>query len=148
MIAGTLFNKLVDILEKCETLKVYVKRVFPHEPFNIEVDAFPCLGVSPVKDNDVQQSFGQIERVTFTVNVIGYVNSIVDPRKSIVGDREYRGIMDFANDVKAVILSSYQMGCNAQDTKVGVIEFFTTEDYSVRKFVMPVDILYMQTDGV
>jgi len=151
MIASTVWNELKSTLENNPTLKDYVKIVFDGIRFDIEPDSLPCIMLEPVLDGEIEKDMNQVKKVFFHVDVYAFSNnSPADFDKTIVGGRDYKGVVDIANDIRACLQASYNLGGNVIDTRFEPTEFSRLDDmkYPVRGLVIPIRILYQQNNGV
>jgi len=104
MIASTVWNELKSTLERNPTLKDYVKIVFEGIRFDVEPDSLPCIMLEPVLDGEIEKDMNQIKKVFFHVDVYAFSNSVpADFGRSIVGGRDYKGVVDIANDIRACL---------------------------------------------
>lgn len=152
MIAATVYNQLVSTLTDNPTLAEYVNNVFKGNRFNIEPDSMPCIMAEIRGNNEIETDFGQIKKVWLDVDVMAIVASPADPEYAIVGKKEldYIGVMDIENDIRACLQSSNTLGGVAIDTRAQATIFqeFELKGVITRGVIVPVRILYRQTDGV
>lgn len=152
MIAPTVWNQLVSTLQNNPTLSEYVKMVFQGRRYNVEPDSLPCIMLEPVRNNEVQHDLNQVKDIYLYVDLFAFSSSnLHDPTKTIVGGKDYKGILDIENDIRACLQSSYTLGDNVIDIRFEPTEFsdeLDTEKYPVRGMRIPLKILYRQTDGV
>jgi hypothetical protein len=151
MMAGTVFTQLVDTLKGVPSLE-YIKNVFKGRRRNIEPDSFPCIMVDVTGNGEIEQNYAdQIKKVWLDVELRAFIQ-INDPEYAIVGDdtRGHVGVLDIENDIRAVLADSYQLGCRSEDLRVDKATFndMTIENIMYREIVMPLRILYKQTNGV
>lgn len=151
MIAATVFNELVSTLEDNPTLKKYVETVFKGTRYNIEPDSMPCIMCEIRGNNEVERDFGQIKKIWLDVDIMAFVASPADPDFAIVGDKRkgYYGVLDIENDIRACLQSSNTLGCNAEDIRIEptIFQDFDMKNVLTRGVVIPIRILYRQTDG-
>lgn len=148
----TVYTALVDTLTRNPDLKNYNVRVFKGIRYNIDPDNLPCIMIEPVQDQDVERDFNQQKNVFFDVDVVGVTYNVDAPDKAIVGDRDYKGILDLSSDIRACLQSSNTLGGIVLDTDIQPALFehediFETK-YPTRVVVIPVRVLYRQTEGV
>lgn len=151
MIASTVWNELASTLENNPALCKYVKYVFKGRRWDIEPDTLPCIMLEPMMNNDTFQDLNQYKKKLFHVDIFAFSDSnFHDPTKSIVGGRDYKGILDIENDIVACLQSSYTLGGNVIDIQFEPTRFdqLDTKKYPVRGLLIPIKILYQQTDGV
>lgn len=151
MIAGTVWQQLVTTLQENPKLAGYIKIVFEGQRFEVEPDSLPCIMLEPISDGEVENEMSEVKNVYLTVNVFAFSsNSINDFKQTIVGDRGYYGILDINNDIRACLQSSYNLGGNVIDIKPETTLFDQVEfnKYPVRGMLMPIRILYRQTESV
>ena len=151
MIASTVWNQLVLTLQNDPTLSEYIENVFKGRRYDIVPESLPCIQLEPVRDGEIEKDMNQVQDVYLTVNVFAFTsNNLNNFETSIVGDQNYRGILDINNDIRACLQSSYTLSDNVIDVRFDPTEFDTieTEQYPVRGMVMPIKILYRQFNGV
>jgi len=147
MIAGTLFTQLVSTLESNQTLKKYVKYVFKGVREGIGNESMPCLIIEPTKDGEIAEELNTYSKVYCNIDVVGYVYNVSEPDKQIVGDADYKGIVDFAQDVRACLQSSNTLGDRCIDIRLEPT-LFDFSEYPIRGFRVPIRILYQQHNFV
>lgn len=152
MIAATVYNELVSTLTNDPTLSDYVENVFKGMRFNIEPDSMPCIMAEIRGNNEIEKDFGQVKKVWLDVDVMAFVAAPSDPEYAIVGVKEldYIGVLDVENDIRACLQASNTLGGHAIDTRVQATIFqeFELKGTITRGVIIPVRILYRQTDGV
>lgn len=152
MIAGTVFNELVETLRNDSTLSEYVKFVFKGAHFNIEPDSLPCLMCEVTGNNEIYKDFNQIKKIWLDVDILAFIQQPHEPEYAIVSNkyRDYQGILDVENDIRAVLQSSYTLSDNVEDVRFDPTEFepFEVKNTIARGMRIPVRILYRQVDGV
>ncbi len=151
MIASTIWQNLKATLEDNPALKDYVKIVFEGFRYNIEPDSLPCIMIEPVRDAEIETDMNQYKRQFFYVDVYAFSdNNVHDFDKTIVGGRDYKGVLDIANDIRACLQSSYDLGDSVYDIQFEPTEFARLDEakYPVRGLVVPIKILYRQNNGV
>jgi hypothetical protein len=150
MIASTIWKNLISTLKNNPTLSQYINNVFECRRFNIEPDSLPCIMLEPVKDGEIAKDYNQIQDLYFNVDLYAFSSSNVQEfKKSIAGDSDYKGILDIENDIRACLSSSYSLGDTVIDIKIEPVVFDELDlgKYPVRGLLMPLKILYRQTDG-
>lgn len=145
MLAATVFNKVVSTLEGNDTLSEYIKHVFKSYRYNIEPDAMPCIFVDIASNNDIQQEINTYKKIWLGLKIIAYTYNITQPDKAIVGDDDYKGVLDIENDIRACLQASYQLGCAAIDIKFDPTVFYDFKEFPYRGFEIPIKVLYQQT---
>lgn len=151
MIASTVWNQLVSTLENNPTLSEYVKYIFQGRRYNLEADSLPCIMLEPVKNNEPHKDFNQTQDIWLSLDLFAFSsNNPHEFKKTIVGGVDYKGILDIENDIRACLASSYTLGENVIDTRCGptVFDALDIGKYPVRGMLIPIKILYRQTDGV
>ena len=153
MIAATVWNRLIATLQNNPTLSGYVKYVYEgyREPETMDVTNMPCLMLEPVQDGEIDKYMNLIQDIYLTINLFAFSsNNFNEFPKTIVGDQNYRGILDINNDLRACLISSNTLGGNVIDIKIQptVMDSLPTGKYPIRGLLMPIKILYRQLDGV
>ena len=149
MIAGTIWNQLVLTLQQNQGLS-YVKQVFEGRRYDIEPESLPCIMVEPISDGEIEKAMNNVQDIYLTVNIFAFSsNNMNEFPKTIVGDQNYKGILDINNDIRACIFASYQLGGMVIDSRPQQTQYDTieTEKYPIRGMVLPLRILYRQQDG-
>lgn len=150
MIASTVWNNLKDTLNNNPTLSGYIKFVFEGRREDIEPESLPCLMLEPTQDLEIIKEYNQVKDVQLSVDIFGFSsNNFHEFPKTIVGDANYKGVLDIANDVRACLQASYSLGGTVIDIKFDptLFDLIDVEKYPVRGFVMPVKIHYRQTNN-
>jgi hypothetical protein len=151
MIATTIWGQLVKTLQKNPSLSVYVKQVFEGLRDSIEPESLPCIMLEPVKNNEIEKDFNQVKNIFLSVDLYAFSsNNFHEFSKTISGGADYKGILDIENDIRACLQSSYTLGDNAIDVRIGEVVFdsLSIGKYPVRGLMIPIKILYRQTDGI
>lgn len=150
MKAADIWNQLVLTLQQNPTLAAYIKYVYEGRRFDVGKVDFPCIMVDPVSNFEVERDMNQIKTVFLEVNIYAFsTQSTEDFKKSIVGDSDYKGILDIENDIRACLQSSYDLGGFVYDVRMDKTSFDTVDDkYPIRGMLIPVKILYSQNNGV
>ena len=147
MLAATVFNQVVETLKGNDTLSEYVKYVFKSFRFNVEPDSMPCLYVDISGNNEIQQEIHTYKKIWLTLKIIAYTYNITQPDKAVVGDDNYKGVLDIENDIRACLQSSYTLGDRVIDIKCDPTLFYDFKEFPYRGFEIPVKILYQQNAG-
>lgn len=153
MIVSTVYNQLITTLDGSGNLD-YIKQVFKGIRYKIEPDSLPCIMVEPVQDMDVVRDLNEYKNINFSVDVIGVAYNPTDLNTAIVGDANYKGILDISNDIRATLQSSNTLGGVSIDLDIQESTFDPrAEDildirYPSRFVIIPVSILYRQKEGV
>jgi hypothetical protein len=149
MIASTVWNQVI------ETLKVpdldYLEFVYEGRRYDIIPENLPCLMVEPVRDGEPSRRTNNVDLQLLTIDIFGFTsNNFNDFPSAIVGDHNYKGVLDVAQDLRAVLKSSSTLGDIVYDVLIQPVEYSTIdiEKYPVRGFLQTVQVLYRQTDGV
>lgn len=152
MITGTIWNQLTSTLEKNPTLKKYIKRVFEGARANIGKDTLPCIMLEPVSNNETVRDLNQYTDSEFLVDVLALSSPVMeDKTKAIVGDDNYKGILNIDTDIRACLKSSNTLGGEVIDINFDQTLFDQeaglVSKYPVRGLVIPIRIKYRQTRG-
>ncbi len=149
MIASDVWNQLVLTLQ-APSLS-YMKYVYEGRRYEIEPQSLPCIMLEPTKVGDIEREMSQTQDVYLNVDLFAFstANTSEFP-KTIVGDQDYKGILDIENDIRAVLQRSYTLGDTVIDVKVDSVQFDQIDigKYPVRGLLMPVRILYRQMNEV
>lgn len=148
MIASSVFNQVVSTLQGNEVLSEYIKNVFKGFRYNVEPDSMPCIYVDITGNNEAQQEIHTYKKIWLSLKIIAYTYNISQPEKAIVGDEDYKGVLDIENDIRACLQSSYQLGCSAIDIKFSPTVFYDFKEFPYRGFEIPIKVLYQQIEGV
>ncbi len=151
MIAGTIWNQLVLTLQNNPVLASYVKYVYEGRRYDIVPENLPCIMIEPRQDGEIEKRMNQIQDVYFSVDIFAYSsNNYHQFPKTIVGDLDYKGILDINNDIRACLISSYDLGGNVIDTRLQSTLFEDGDPavYPERGMLLPVKFLYRQNNGV
>ena len=150
MMAGTVYNQLLDTLKGYPDL-AYVNNVFKGIRYNIEPDSLPCIMARITKNNAIERDMGQIKKIWLDVDIIALI-AVNDTDYAFVGDetRGQHGVLDIENDIRACLQSSYDLAGYSEDIR---FEPTTIQDFEYNNIVtygvvIPIRILYKQTDGV
>lgn len=147
MIAGTVYDMVINTLNGNSTLNTYVKRVFRGLRNEITGDTMPCICVEAVSNNEVIRDMNEYKNVNLGLDIIAFCNSVGDPDKAIVGDENYKGILDIENDIRACLQASYSLGNNAIDIVFEESRFDYRNAFPIRTVTIPIKILYRQHTG-
>lgn len=152
MIASSVYQAVINTLTNNPALKEYVKYVFKGVRYDIDPQTMPCLMIEPVSDNEViNEASNTIEDVLLGLDIYGLTYNAADVDKSIAGDLDYKGVLEFQTDVVACLSSSYQLGCHSYDIQFNPTVFDTVDivngKYPVRGFRMPIKVQYRRVNG-
>lgn len=150
MIASTVWTRLVETLRNNPGLS-YVKYVFEGRRYDVEPETLPCIMLEPRQDGDIQRRTNNIQDVFFNVDIFAFSsNNFNEFPKTIVGDDDYKGILDINNDIRACLISSNSLGENVIDTQIEptIFDEGDSTKYPVRGLLVPVRILYRQDNGI
>ena len=152
MIASTVWNQLVATLKENPTLSKYIKVVFEGARSDIGTDSLPCIMLEPVSDGEVLKEMNNVKDVQMVIDLYGNSTPSMESKtKTIVGDDNYKGVMDIQNDIRAVLQASNHLGGLVLDTRIGTVSYgqslIVNSKYPSRGFVMPITIMYRQQDG-
>ncbi len=146
MIAATVWTQLITTLQNSSHL-TYIKNVFKGFRYNIEPESMPCIMVEPVSNNEIEQDLNQYKKIYLNLEIAAFTYCVSDPEKVIVGDANYKGILEIENDIRACLVSSYSLGGNVIDIKFDISLFDRYEDkYPIRGVLIPIKILYQQNN--
>lgn len=151
MISSDIWTQLIETLKAPSLSYMAGQKVYEGRRYDFEPESLPHIQVEIVSDGEYDQQMNNTDRVYLRANLFAFTaQNIGDDTKSIVGDDIYRGILDINNDIRAVLKSSYSLGGLVYETKLDTTQFDTLEQdkYPIRGMVMPLRILYRQTDGV
>ena len=152
MIATTIWNNIKSTLENNPTLASYIRYVYSGRRFDVTTDNFPCIMLEPTGNNEVNKDYNTIKDLYLNLDLYAFSSpSENDFTKSIVGDDVYKGILDIENDIRACLQSSYTLGETVIDTRLEPTVFDDADfggKYPIRGMLIPIKILYRQTDGV
>lgn len=151
MIAGTVWNKLKTTLEGSPILNGYIKVVFEGRRFDIEPNSLPCIMLEPTFNHEVIREVNNVAEIEMGVDVYAFSSANHHEfNKTIVGDYNYKGILDIENDIRQVLSSSYNLGGNVIDTRPETSEFdqIDFDKYPVRGVRIPLRIKFKQISGV
>ena len=148
MIAGTVWNQLVTTLQGSGLL-TYIKYVYEGRRFDIEPESLPCLMLEPTQNNDINRDLNQIKDIFLNVDIFAFSSANYNEfPKTIVGDQNYKGILNIENDIRACLQRSYTLGNNVIDIRFDPTIFDQLEigKYPVRGMLIPIKILYRQNN--
>jgi len=148
MLSATIFNQVVTTLKDNDTLSDYIKNVFKSYRYNIEPDSMPCVFVEIASNNEIFEEIHQHKKLWLGLKIIAYTYNITQPDKAVVGDGDYKGVLDIENDIRACLQSSYTLGDRVLDIKFEQSVFYDFKEFPYRGFEIPINILYQQTQGV
>lgn len=154
MIAGTVYTDLVETMNGSGNL-TYIKKVFQGMRYGITHMSMPCIMLEPTGNNELleKRDMNQWKDVLLSVDIIVATYAITNPDKSIVGDDNYKGVLDIENDIRATLTSSSSLANNnvldirIQPTVFGEDARITDTKYPARVMVIPIEIMYRQLDG-
>jgi len=149
MIASTVFNEMISVLQTDASLAAYMKYVFKGMRFNLEPDALPCICVEPIQNNEIVNDMNQIKNVRLNFDVIAFSYCPTDSDKTIVGDANYKGILDIENDIRKALTDNNTLNDNVIDLSMDTTTFdieTVEKKYYTRAVVIPVSVLYRQVD--
>lgn len=144
MLSSTVFNQVITTLRGNETLSKYIKNVFNSYRFNIEPDSMPCIFVDVVGNNEVQQEIHTYKKVNLSLKIIAYTYNSTDPEKAVVGDEDYKGVLDIESDIRGCLQASYNLGCKAIDIKFDPTVFYDFKEFPYRGLEIPIKVLYQE----
>lgn len=151
MIASSVWTNLVTTLQNNPTLSAYIKYVFQRRRYDVSGDSFPCIMLEPVRNNEIDKDLNQIKDLFLTINIFAFSTPAEnDFSKAVVGDENYKGILDIENDIRACLQSSYTLGDTVIDVRFEPTEFGSPElgdKYPILGMLMPIKILYRQING-
>lgn len=147
MLAGTVYTNMINTLKNNPALKKYMKNVYKGLRTEMDVDSLPCVILEPVQNNEIDLDMNQFKNIWFTVDVIGFSYTPIDTEKSIVGDKDYKGVLDIEQDIKACLQSSNTLGDTVIDLQFEP-STFDRSNFPNRGVIIPVKVLYRQEDNV
>jgi hypothetical protein len=147
MIAGTVWNQLIETLKNDPSLKVYMKNFFSGRRYDIVPESLPCIMLEPVQDGEIDKRMNNVQDIYLTLDLFAFSSQNLNEfDKTIVGDEMYKGIFDINNDIRACLIRSYTLADNVIDVRLQPTQFdqVDADKYPIRGMVMPVKILYRQ----
>lgn len=147
MTAAEIFTNLKSTLSDNKTLSKYIKFVYSGRRFDIDAQGLPCIMLEPTQDGEPQRRMNNIDDVYFNVDLFAFSTANYnDLDKTIVGDDDYKGILDINNDIRACLNSSYSLGGTVIDIRPdpSIFDQLDLGKYPVRGLLMPLKILYRQ----
>lgn len=149
MISSTIWNQLVDTLKNNPTLSAYVKNVFEGRRYDFEPESLPCIQLEPISDGEISKDMNSVQDVLLTINIFAFSsNNFNEFKRTVVGDDDYKGILDINNDIRACLISSNTLGDRVIDIQIETTQFDTIEEkYPIRGMWIPIKILYRQVEG-
>ena len=154
MIAPTIFDNIILALQNDSTLSKYIKNVYYglRNPETIDAQSMPCIMVEPIDDGEIEKDTNNVQDIYLSVGIYALsTNNYNDFNKTIVGDTDYKGVLDINNDIRVCLINNYNLSGTVIDTRVGTTRFSPPDfnfKYPIRGLSMPVKILYRQVDGV
>jgi len=133
-----ILSQLKTILENSSDLS-YVKNVFLG--YREGIVQFPVIILEPVRIVESDGVYGR-QDLRLSVAIIGFI-SVKNKDKQIVGDANYKGILDFENDVKKAISADRTLGGYAIHTTFIETRYEFVE-YPVRGFAIDVEVRFRQ----
>jgi len=131
-------NQLKTILENSSDLS-YVKNVFLG--YREGITQFPVIILEPMRIVESDDIYGRQE-LRFSVAIIGFI-SVKDKERQIVGDANYKGILDFENDIKKAISADRTLGGYAIHTTFIETRYEFVE-YPVRGLAIDIEVRFRQ----
>lgn len=150
MIAATVWNELKETLENDPTLSDYISIVFEGVRYNVDAVDLPCIMLEPFQNGELIKDMNQYKDLLFSVDIYAFSsNNVQQFTKTIVGDDDYKGILEIENDIRACLQSSYTLSENVIDIRFEPSSFNQGDfnKYPVRGLLMPIKIMYRQQDG-
>lgn len=153
MIASTVWKNLVSTLENNPTLSGYIKYIFQGVRSDIGTDSLPCIMLEPVSNGEILREANNYKEVSMSLDLFAISsNNYNEFEKVIVGDENYRGILDIDNDIKECLQASYTLGDSVIDVQWDETLFDDAagfiSKYPVRGLMIPLRIRYRQFNGV
>jgi hypothetical protein len=151
MITATIWTQLVKTLQGNPTLSKYVKYVYEGRRSEIEPESLPCIMLEPTGNGEPERRMNNVDYQYFNLDLFAFSsNNFSEFPKVIVGDQKYKGILDVEQDLRAVLKGSNTLGDKVTDILIDPTSFdvVDVDKYPVRGFVMPIRILYKQTDSI
>ncbi len=100
-----ILNEVKAVLEADSTLKVYVQKIELGLRRGIPQQDFPIIMVEPATVIEAYQAFPQID-AHFGIVVAGYTRAF-DLEARLVGDANYKGILELEKDIKLALGLKY-----------------------------------------
>lgn len=150
MIPSDVWTNLVSTLKNNPTLSKYIRNVYEGFRYNIEPNSLPCLMIEPTSNNEVQKDLNQYKDIFLNLDIFAVSTADYNRAdKTIVGDTDYKGILDIENDIRACLQSSYSLGDTVLDIRFDPTTFDVGEigKHPVRGLRMPIKVLYRQNNG-
>ena len=149
MIAGTIWKSLIATLGTPD-LK-YIKYIYQGYRVVEDANSLPCIMLEPTQNGQPERRVNNVDDQYFNVDLYAFSSrSDHNFEKAIVGDNSYKGVLDVEQDIRAVLKSSNSLGGDVIDVRIQptVFDVLDTTKHPVRGFVMPLQILYRQVDGL
>ena len=147
MNANIITQKVKSILESDSTLSNYVAKFYLGNRENVPDSNFPCIFIHPVKnDESAGEDLNTLLRLHWHLLIVGCVHAM-DVEKQLIGDDNYKGIMDLENDIKKA-LDAYYPNLGGTGIVFNFIDSaYDNQEWPVWKVYITVDIYYQQTRG-
>ena len=150
-VAASAFNNIVSTLDLNESLAVYVKHVYSGFRINMDPDSLPYICVEPTQNNEIHKNMNQYKDIFLNVDIISFSYCPTNSEQTVVGNANYRGILDIENDIRACLQSSNTLGDTVIDIQLDPTVFDMPDiqkKYFIRGMVIPAKILYRQNKGI
>lgn len=149
MIASDIWKQLVITLRENQGLS-YMKQVFEGRRYDLEPETLPCIMLEPTQNGEPERRMNNVDYQYFNLDIYAIsTNNFKEFPKTIVGDTEYKGIVDIENDIRACLKGSNTLGGIVTDINIDttLFDLEEAEKPMVRGLLMPIRILYRQQDG-
>lgn len=141
MDAKTLYNEVKSILENDATLKGYVKDVYAGVRKSIPDAGFPCIILEPKRRVESNVVYDTQDNV-LELSILAYT-FVRDEELQIVGDSNYKGILDFENDILKA-LCAYPTLSGKCTQFLFTNSAYDVESYPIRGVIIDLQINYRQ----
>jgi len=111
----------------------YVKKIYEGFRTNIPQGDLPCI-IMELPDNSIREVvkiYPVTSEVYFTITLIG-VTKVEDKNAQIVGDANWKGILDFSRDIKKALASNLDLSGNCLKFEFPQTRFDFT-DWPIRR---------------
>lgn len=138
-------SKPADVLSQLKTQLEnstdlsYVKNIFLG--YREGITQFPVIILEPMRIVESDDVYGRQE-LRFSIAVIGFI-AVKDKERQIVGDSNYKGILDFENDIKKAISADRTLNGLAIHTSFIETRYEFVE-YPVRGFAIDIEVRLRQ----
>lgn len=139
-----ILEKVRDVLREDATLVDYLKaRVHLGDRKNVPDADFPIVFIEPESSDEEDVSYPEID-ATLRILLAGYTRAF-DLEAQVVGDANYKGILDLEKDIKHALGQDLELGGQALKVTFPRTDFGLREDLAsqpVRTVLITVAVLY------